>query len=386
MSIVIKGNTVLKGSTIFGTIPSLCAGRVDTTFVIGAGFNLSVNGVKVQSDGKILVGGSFTTYSGISANRIIRLNEDGSKDNSFAYGTGFTNIVYIINVQSNGKILVGGTFASYSGISVNRIIRLNSDGSRDDSFVSGTGPSSTVYGIDIQSNGKILLGGSFITYSGISANCIIRLNEDGSKDNSFVYGTGFNAQLTDVKLQSDGKILACGSFSTYSGISANNIIRLLSGGSKDDSFVSGIGFNSTVYSIDIQSDGKILLGGVFTTYSGISANRIIRLNSNGSKDNSFVYGTGFDNQVNSIKVQSDGKILVGGVFSTYDGTSANRIIRLNEDGSRDNSFAYGIGFNSNINYNFGIGIQSNNDIVVGGQFTLYNNNSYNRIIRLKSSI
>ena len=110
----------------------------------------------IQSDGKILVGGTFFTYNGVSANRVIRLNSDGSVDNTFVTGTGFNNYVLSIVIQSDGKILVGGGFTAYNGVSANRIIRLNSDGSIDNTFVTGTGFDNYVYSIAIQSDGKIL--------------------------------------------------------------------------------------------------------------------------------------------------------------------------------------------------------------------------------------
>ena len=123
------------------------------------------------------------------------------------------------------------------------------------------------------------------------------------------------------------------------------------------------------------------MGGNFTSYNGTAANRIIRLNANGSVDNTFVYGTGFDSSVISVVVQSDGKILVGGGFTSYDGTSANGIVRLNTDGSADETFATGTGFAS-IGLVTKIGVQSDGKILVGGGFTSYNGTAANRIIRL----
>ena len=99
------------------------------------------------------------------------------------------------------------------------------------------------------------------------------------------------------------------------------------------SFNIGTGFNNTVRVINIQPDGKILVGGGFSTYNGTTRNRIIRLNSNGSIDTSFNIGTGFNGNVFTIDIQPDGKILVGGDFTTYNGTTSNRIIRLNPNGS-----------------------------------------------------
>ena len=362
---------------------SIVAGTVNNSFVYGIGFDSTVFAIAIQSDNKILVGGGFGSYDGTPASQIIRLNTDGSVDTSFVYGTGFDSGVNSIAIQSDGKIVVGGNFTTYNGTGANYIIRLNSNGSVDSSFVYGTGFNNTVNYIAIQSDNKILVGGYFTDYNGTVVSDIIRLNTDGSVDTSFVYGTGFDSGVNSIAIQSDGKIVVGGNFTTYNGTGANYIIRLNSNGSVDSSFVYGTGFNNTVNYIAIQSDDKILVVGGFTTYNGTGANRIIRLNSDGSIDTSFVYGTGFNNPiVLSIAIQSDGKILVGGGFTTYNGTGANGIIRLNTDGSIDTSFVYGTGFDS---YIFPIAIQSDGKIVVGGYFTSYNGIGANYIVSLNNN-
>jgi uncharacterized delta-60 repeat protein len=347
----------------------------------GTGFNLIVYSIKLQSDGKVLVGGTFSTYQGVTYNRIIRLNSDGSIDTSFNIGTGFNGGVNIISIQSDGKVLVGGTFSTYQGVTYNRIIRLNIDGSVDTSFNVGTGFNGGVNIISIQSDGKILAGGNFTSYNGTTYNRIIRLNIDGSVDSSFNIGTGFNNWARSIVIQSDNKILVGGDFSIYNGTTSNRIIRLNSDGSIDTSFNIGNGFNGDVDIIYIQSDGKVLVGGTFSTYQGVTYNRIIRLNSNGSIDTSFNVGTGFTGQSVSIKLQSDGKVLVGGNFSTYQGVTYNRIIRLNSDGSIDTSFNIGTGFNV---YILSIQLQSDDRILLGGDFTSYQGITANRIIQLNT--
>ena len=323
-------------------------GNYRSPFNIGTGFDSYINTSIIQSDGKVVVGGAFTSYSGISSNRIVRLNTNGSYDSSFVIGTGFNNVVGTFSVQSDGKIVIGGGFTSYSGISSNRIARLNTDGSYDSSFVVGTGFNSENYTCPIQSDGKILFGGFFTTYQGITRNRIVRLNTDGSYDTSFVIGTGFNASVSTLSIQSDGKIIVGGTFTSYSGISSNKIARLNINGSYDTSFVIGTGFDVTVNTSSIQSDGKIILGGQFTTYSGISSVRIIRLNTDGSYDNSFVIGTGFNNVVYTSSILSDGKIIIGGTFTQYQGITRNRLVILNTDGSYDSSFINGSQTNETI--------------------------------------
>jgi len=375
-------NTTDKRSSINVSSKVLTpAGTIDTSFVYGTGFDFLVQVITIQSNGKILVGGNFASYNGTTANSIIRLNTDGSVDTSFVYGTGFNGAVRSIVVQSDNKILVGGEFTNYNGTSANRIIRLNTDGTIDPSFVYGTGFNQQVYSIAIQSDGKILVGGFFTNYKGVSSARIIRVNTDGSKDTSFVIGSGFSYIVNAITIQSDGKILVGGEFTSYNGTPANYIIRLNSNGSIDTSFVYGTGFSFNVYEITIQSDGKILVGGQFTSYNGTPANNIVRLNSNGSIDTSFVYGTGFNSIVLSISIQVDGKILVGGFFTNYDGTLANNIIRLNSDGSIDSSFVTGVGIQNNV---YSIAIQNNVKILVGGLFSSYNDTPANNIVSLNS--
>ena len=242
------------------------------------------------------------------------------------------------------KILVGGRFSSYNGTAQNYITRLNSGGTRDTSFTVGTGFGYSVFAFAIQPDGKILAGGGFTSYNGTSQNYITRLNSDGSRDTGFTIGTELNYYVFAVAVQSDGKILAGGNFTTYNETTQNYITRLNSDGTGDTSFTIGTGFSSTVNAIAIQSDGKILVGGYFTSYNGTSQNYITRLNSDGTRDTSFTVGTGFDNEVLAFAVQSDGKIVVGGYFTSYNGNAQNRITRLNSDGTRDTSFTIGTGF------------------------------------------
>ena len=365
------------------------SGSVDYTFQYGSGFNGNASIVTQQPDGKYIISGSnFTTYQGVTANRIIRLNSDGSIDNTFVSGTGFNTTVYQNILQSDGKILVGGAFTTYNGVSANRIVRLNSDGSRDNTFVVGTGfVGGFVYNVYIYSDGKILAVGSFTSYQGTSTNGIIKLNSDGSIDTSFIYGTGFNptSQVRNINIESSNKILLVGTFTSYQGVSANRIIRLNSDGSIDTSFVYGIGFNDIVNRTATRTNGKILVSGNFTSYQGVTANKFISLNSDGSIDTSFNTGSGFiGSNTSPFIILSDGKVIVGGGFTSYQGVEANNIIRLNKDGSIDYSFQTGVGFNSFLNGVRDLTLGSDNSIMVTGAFTSYNSIPANRIVSLYS--
>ena len=373
--------TTYSGGTENKIIRLNTDGTKDSSFNTGTGFNNTIYAIATQADGKILVGGQFTTYNGGTENKIIRLNTDGTKDSSFNIGTGFNYSIYVIETQTDGKILVGGQFTTYNGGTENQIIRLNTDGTEDSSFNIGTGFNNFVYAIETQADGKILVGGNFTSYNGSNENYIIRLNTDGTKDSSFNSGIGFNSSVNVIKTLADGKILVGGSFTMYKGDTENQIIRLNIDGTKDSSFNTGIGFNSTILAIEIQTDDKIVVGGQFTTYKGGTENRIIRLNTDGTKDYSFNAGTGFNYTVLAMATQTDGKILVGGGFTTYNRDAENYFIRLNTNGAKDSSFNTGTGFNYTV---LAIATQTDGKILVGGFFTKYKGVTENRIIRLNT--
>lgn len=331
---------------------------------------------------KVIVGGTFTTYNGIVQNRITQLNPNGIRDSTFNSGTGFDNQTTKVLRQPDGKIIVSGVFTTYNGIMQNCITRLLPDGSRDVNFLIGSGFNSIVNSLALQSNGKIVAGGNFTTFNGITQNCITQLNPDGTRDATFVVGSGFSSVVEALAIQSDGKILAGGGFAFYQGVTVNRIARLTAAGSRDTTFNTGTGFNGTVQSIVVQPDGKILVGGAFVTYDGTTQNSLVRLNADGSRDLTFDIGAGFSGQVVAMALQPDGKILVGGGFDSYQGIATNRLIRLNADGSRDSTFDIGSGFDSTV---YALALQPDGKILVGGFFTVYNGTSINRLIRLNAN-
>jgi uncharacterized delta-60 repeat protein len=386
--IIVGGDFNDYDSNVCNNIARLKSDAVlDTTFNIGSGLNRDVYSLIVQPDEKILVGGYFSSYNNILNNRLLRLNIDGSIDDGFIIGTGFNNSVLCMEINTEGRIFVGGVFESFNNTPINRLICLNSDGSINSSFYTGSGFNTGVYDISIQVDEKIVCGGSFVSYNDTSRNRIIRLNTDGSIDNSFEIGTGFNGFVYAIIQQTDGKILVAGSFNSYNDTTRNRIIRLNPNGTIDADFDIGTGFNGYVNCLSIQEDGKIIAGGYFTSFNGTSCNRITRLNADGSIDNSFIVGIGFNHQVNDIAIQEDGKIIVGGEFTSYNYYSMNHIIRLNTDGSIDGSFEIGTGFNSTnsnqtMSYVKALAIQTDEKILVGGDFVSYNAIGRNRIARL----
>jgi uncharacterized delta-60 repeat protein len=240
-----------------------------------------VYSVALQSDGRIIIGGNFISYNSSSRGRVARINSDGSIDTLFlATGAGANSPVWSAAIQGDGKILIGGEFTTYNGTNRGRIARLNSNGSLDTTFLNtGAGANAGVYSLALQSDGKVLIGGYFTTYNGTSRGYIARLNSDGSLDTSFLTtGAGASGTVWSIVQQSDGKILIGGTFTAYNSAGRGCVARLNSDGSLDTSFLTaGAGANGTVFSVALQSDGRILVSGNFTTYNGVSRVHIARL-------------------------------------------------------------------------------------------------------------
>ncbi len=368
-----------------GDIPNVITrlnadGTPDVTFNIeGDGVDNFVNTVSFQPDGKIFIGGQFTSYNRKERKYGTRLNSDGSLDINFNPQTGANNTVTTLSVQEDGKILLGGDFTSYEDISRNRIARLNADGTLDTSFDPGIGPNYYVNFLLKQPDNKILIGGHFTSYNSTSRNHIARLNADGTLDTSFDPGVGTNGPIYNMIVQPDNKIIVSGSFTSYDGITRNRIARLHSNGSLDTGFNPGTGANDEIKALVVQPNGKVLIGGSFTSFNSTGRNRVARLNANGSLDTSFDPGSGFNAEIKALILGPDGKVIVGGSFTSFNGTGRNRIARLNANGSLDTSFDPGSGTNGFINT---LVIQTNGKIIIAGNFGIYNGMARSKIARL----
>ncbi|HQQ62554.1 MAG TPA: thrombospondin type 3 repeat-containing protein [Pseudomonadales bacterium] len=354
-------------------------GTLDTAFNPGSGVGgIAVYSSAIQSDGKVVIAGDFTSVDGVARNAIARLNNDGSLDNSFNPGTGVNGFVLSAAWQADGKIIIGGNFTAVNGVARNSIARLNSNGSLDNSFNPGSGANNYVYAVAIQTDGKIILGGNFNTINGTSINRIARLNNDGSLDTTFNPGTGANNWVKSVAIQPDGKIIIGGAFTFVNDVAHYSTARLNSNGSLDASFIQSSA-NNYVWTMALQTDGKIVIGGLFTSVYGQPRNRIARLNNNGSLDTSFNPGAGASDSVIMTALQADGKILLSGNFFLVNNETRNYIARLNSDGSVDATFNPGTSTNAPI---YSIALQHDDRVIIGGNFTGVDGLSRNRIARL----
>jgi uncharacterized delta-60 repeat protein len=341
-------------------------------------FNKNINSIVLDSNNKqVYAAGTFTKYKDVSQNGLIRLNLNGTKDAGFDIGTGFLSKTAILQIvlDSSGKIYAVGNFATYQGLPQKRLVRLNSDGTKDISFDISSGFDVMPRTITLGLNGRIYVGGEFIAYQGLPQNYLVGLNSDGTKDETFDIGEGTDGAIFSTALDSSGKLYAGGVFTTYQGSFQNGLVRLNSNGSKDETFDIGIGFEGVVYALAIDTNNKIYAG----CTSNITPGTLVRLNPNGSIDTSFDVSTKLNYNVYSLAVDPNGKVYAGGNFTAYNDVSQNFLIRLNPDGTKDETFDIGTGFNNIVS---SIVLDPNNNIYVGGSFTKYKDVSQNYIVKL----
>jgi len=371
---------VLTASIAAGQAP----GTVDTLNAAIVGDDMAA--MAVQRDGKVIIAGLFTSVMGIPRRNIARLNADGTLD--LGFNPGVDNRVDCMVVQTDGKIVLGGCFdkiqANGAATQTKRrsIARINADGSLDPGFDPNV--DNRVTSLALQPDGKLLIGGFLNSLQPNGAPQptvrlgVARVNPDGSLDAGFdPRADGGVGEVSSIVIQPDGKILLGGSFTTLQPNGAAtatdrmSVARVNSDGSLDAMFDPKA--NGSVYGVTIQPNGKILLGGKFTTLQPngaakpVERQNIARVNSDGSVDMGF--NPRADDAVFSTVVQADGKIVVGGWFSNLQPNGAafpvarHCLARINPNGSLDPGFDP-----APDNYVYGVALQPDGKILLRGQF------------------
>ena len=378
-------NSLLKASVVLLLLcmsPRLAysqAGLNDTTFNTSdistikdpRGVNGYVGSSLNLPNGKILIGGNFSSYNGQSINGIARLNANGNLDASFHSGLAAGDAVDFILLQSNNKLIIGGSFTQYDGTSANQIVRINANGTLDATFNATVGANGPITKAILEPSGKIIIIGNFTQYNGVNKNGIVRLRPNGQLDPTFNYSDTTDHEPTSLALQPDGKIVV-----TFTDNSANDnlIVRLNGNGAVDPTFTvesrEGSSNSISLGAIAIQADGKIVVAG--TIFSGLESihGYCVRVNSDGSTDPTFTPPTSTTG-LNNISIQSNGKIVLSGFYKNNyieKPYSTNTLERFNTDGSSDVTFKNyssiaGVGF-----YNFITSLQPDGKIILGGSF------------------
>ncbi|RZJ64303.1 MAG: hypothetical protein EOO45_18960, partial [Flavobacterium sp.] len=354
---------------------------VDETFNNGSmGANSGIVDFAIQPDGKIIIVGSFSAYNGVTRNRIARLNTDGTLDTSFNAGNSANGAINAVALTNDGKIIVGGGFTTFNGISTKFVARLNNTGTVDTTFntfiPSEPNYSAKVSVIVVQQNGKIMVGGDFAIMD--IAN-LYRLNANGSVDTTF-QPTSVQ-DITAIKVLDSGKVLIGQNYPT-----GQRIRRVDPNGEYDSTFITDIPntINYIAFSFHVQQDGKILVPGAFVGDTN-NPNRwpAIRLNNDGSTDTAFqkyfvdamsagsAYGM----------LEYNGKYLLYGSFQALDSSMPNNIALVNTEGLPESSPNFGIGFNGPVRK---MATLSNGQILAAGIFTEFNGVQRGRLVRLNS--
>jgi uncharacterized delta-60 repeat protein len=366
--------TVTRGAPVPGDLDPLNANLVGTF----------VRATALQPDGKTIIAGTFVSVLGVARSNIARLNADGTLDTGFNPKANLE--VDCVAVQADGKVLLGGAFTTLqpngavATTARQRIARVNADGTLDTGF--DPKANNTVNSMAIQADGAVLLGGLFTTLQPNGAvaptarSRIARVNADGTLDMGF--DPKADNTVNSMAVQVDGSVLLGGDFLTLQPNGAvattarSRIARVNTDGTLDTGFDPKA--NNTVNTIAVQADGKVLLGGAFTTLqpngaaSTVARSKIARVNADGTLD------TGFDakasSTVTSLVVQADGKMLLGGDFLTLQpngagaATARQRIARVNVDGTLDTSFDPKAS-----NSVHSVAVQADGKVLLGGAFT-----------------
>ena len=316
------------------------AGAVDAAFNAGGtGFGYdpsasnpgnNIRSLAVQPDDKVLVGGFIGSYNGQPTPNLVRLNANGTLDAGFNVGSlGFSNgggantgIPEVIVVQPDGKIVVGGTFGDVNGTAAFNLVRLNANGTVDNTFLS-TGTNGTVRGLVRQPDGKLLVGGLFTQVNGQASGSLARLNPDGTLDAGFAGGTlnSNGGAILKVRLRADGTVYTSGTFSSFNGVARAGVAKVSAAGVLDPSFGPAVGTDNIVYELLDLTTGQTLAGGIFTTFGGVARTGLARLNSTATVvDAAYNPVLEFRGTLNEVTPLANGELYIDGNYTSINGT------------------------------------------------------------------
>jgi uncharacterized delta-60 repeat protein len=364
---------------------------LDLTFDPGGGdIGGLIETVLAQPDGDILICGNFTSFQGANRAYVARLDANGALDTSFAAHPGYW--VRHMARQADGKIIIAGFFKNVGDVARKCIARLMPNGSLDTSFDPGSGASGTlgvsitgnpdpfIFQTALQQDGKILITGNFTNYNGTPSNGIARLHPDGSLDASFQVGPGLNSASwgRSIQVLPNGQILLTGWFDNYNNSSHNRMVLINPDGSPDKSFQPNFGDRTAIYAAVRLANGQYLAAGHSLNYEGRFKEEMVRLNPDGSFDQTF-QGAAND-KIQSLHVQADGKIILAGEFSKVNGADRSGLARLHPDGTLDEGFRVTLD-----NFVWMVTPASNGNVLICGAFSRVDSAPRSGVARLKAA-
>lgn len=340
-------------------------------------FDVTIGGYQ-YSDAERIIGqpgadfwitGAFTTVNGVPRNYAARLHADGALDESIDLQLpGHFMIDHYAPPLvrcSNGQVLVSSPFLQL----------FNPDGSLDSGFNPARRPS--ILSLAEQRDGSFLVGGDSPSQP------LIRLGRDGAIDTAFSNLPKNISKAQVIRILSDDRILV-GTVSPTYPVNKNGVIRVLPDGNLDPDWAippMQITNQTTivVYDLACLAGGKTIVGGNFHRVSSQTRNHLVQLNSDGSVDLSFNPGSGPTRPVRALAICPDGRLLIGGEFTSYDGYGCNRIARVLPSGKFDRTFNPGSGFNERV---LALSLSSAGSLLVGGGFTQFDGSPCSRLIQL----
>jgi uncharacterized delta-60 repeat protein len=367
-------------------------GGLDSSFNPGGGNNsgldADVYALAVQPDGRVVLGGAFTKVGRTDRGRVARLMSDGSLDTSFNPGTGANGLVESLVLQPDGRVTLAGRFTQFNGVSRPYLARLETNGSLDTSFAPVA--NGLVVACALQADGRLLIVGAFTSVNNLPRRYVARLNPDGSVDPTFDPGAGPDQAVLALALPPSQGVFIGGAFNQVSGQPRARIARLRDDGTVDTGFDPGLGVSHWVQSLAMQPDGRVLVGGNFRTLSGVDRVYLGRVEASGTLDSSFdariALGTGM---VLSIRPQIDGRLLFGGEFYWVNDVSRRCVARVDAQGILDVEFDPGTGPVQSSGYPpfiRALAIQNDGKVLVGGSFTTFAGVRMNYVARLLGEV
>ncbi len=437
---VMGGFTSYNGTARSGLARVSDSGNLDVAFAPSSTFNvldIATGSLVAHEDGSFHAGGSFITFQGQPAPRLVRVDNTGATDSRLKMKSGATSVYSVAALSDGSGVYLGGNFLSAFGRTSAHAARVGYNAEIDTSFTAPATVNNAIYAMlpTTDGTGSVYVAGSFT----LPKQKIARLLSSGALDTGFSLSANPNGDVTKLfTVQSPTRqpnLYLVGTFTLIGTTATQNLARASLDGALDTSLIpTFIGAVATGAAVP-DGEGDIYLGGSFTTVNATSSNCITRLNWNGTIDTSFQVGTGFSGspQVAAIYPLTDGsgKVYVGGQFTGYQSQSVTNIARLNADGtldttaafpsftggavmqfvpdgkgrifvlgnftapykyiarlnadgSLDTSFNPGASFNSTVK-DASLAPDGSNELYVGGTFTTYNGSLTDGLIRLNES-
>jgi len=422
------GTTLVVGDQIFFGPAYRVEGKVevDATFAVNTSRG-TISQILPLANGNLVMVGSFNNYMAAATTKtpisnIVLTNSNGFITAGFSTGKGANGAINSIFRLPNGQFMVGGFLTKYNERDgVSGVTRLNANGSLDSSRVEVVGSTSdrsydTVATFNggvmgavnkaFYHNSNIYLVGSFNNYAEYfyerstrdnkvigytKINNLLKLSSDGKMDSTYNFNKGTNTHyqsangpISDAIMQADGKIILVGSFTTFQGLSSNRIVRVGAEGLADPGFLTGTGADDAITSITYSAtSGKYLLAGVFNNFNGFAAKRLVMLNANGSVDKSLVLKNVEGGNISKAYQLKSGKIMVFGSFTKYDGIIRQGFMILNPDGSLAAGYNNTGKFQGMVNDVYeSVDIFGNPTALIAGAISLFDNQQVSGAVRI----